>query len=154
MLASVCSPAYISVNRCQSSLQKTIGEPLQAREAATMQASLTVIAERLRASEERIYSKLDALTAVGCSPMFSQLGKRRIVRSVCSLSKHKTSYRSRSKSSFPSPKPSRAESSSYLRRFTRFSNPCHSTSTSRATLSWRRFPKAAGVSASTTVQID
>jgi len=154
MLASACSPAYISVNRCQASLQKTIGEPLQAREAATMQASLTVITERLRALEERTYSKLDALTAVECSFMFSHRRKHRIVRSVCSSSKHKTSCRSRSKNSFPAPKPSRAESSSYLRRFTRFSNPCHSISTSRAAPSWRRCSKAAGVGASTTVQVD
>ena len=82
MLAGACSSAYISVNRCQSSLQKTIGEPLQSREAATMQASLTVMTERLRALEESIHSKLDALTAVECSPIFSQ---RRMtpIRSSC-----------------------------------------------------------------------
>jgi len=142
------------INRCQASLQKTIGEPLQAREAATMQASLTVVTERLRALEERTYSKLDALTVVECSLMFSHRRRHQIVRSAYSFSKHKTSCRSRSKNSFPKPKPSRAESSSYLRRFTRFSNPCHSISTSRAALSWRRCPKAAGVGAPTTVQVD
>ena len=116
-----------------------------------MQASLTVMTERLRALEERTYSKLDALTAVECSLMFSHRRKHRTVCSAFSLSKHKTSCRSRSKSSFPAPKPSRAESLSYLRRFTRFSNPCHSISTSRAALSWRRCPKAAGVGAPTAV---
>jgi hypothetical protein len=154
MLAGACSSAYISVNRSQSSLQKTIGEPLQSREAATMQASFTVMTERLRALEESTYSKLDALTAVECSPMFSQWRKHRSVRPACSFSKRKTSCRSRSKSSFPSPKPSRAESLSCLRRFTRCSNLCHSISTSRAAPSWRRCPKAASVGAPTTVQVD
>ena len=71
MLAGVCSSAYVSVNRCQSSLQKTIGEPLQAREAAVMQATLTVTTERLHAFEGKINSKLDALTAVECSLILS-----------------------------------------------------------------------------------
>lgn len=62
---------YVSVNRCQSSLQKTIGEPVQSREVAMIQAGLTVTTERLHAIEENINSKLDALTAVECSPMLS-----------------------------------------------------------------------------------
>jgi hypothetical protein len=44
---------------------------LQAREAAVMRATLTVTTERLHAAEEKINSKLDALTAVECSLMFS-----------------------------------------------------------------------------------
>ena len=85
MLAGACSFAYISVNRCQSSLQKTIGEPLQSREAAAMQASLTVMTERQRALEESIYSKLDGLTAVECSLMFSHRRKHRSVRPALQL---------------------------------------------------------------------
>lgn len=72
MLVIVCSyNTYIfaPVNRCQSSLQRTIGEPAQAREAAMMHASLTVTTERLQALEEKINSKLDALTAVQSSPI-------------------------------------------------------------------------------------
>ncbi|KAI9510292.1 hypothetical protein F5148DRAFT_1147636 [Russula earlei] len=50
------------LNRCQSSLQKTIGEPAQARETAAMQACLAVTTERLRTLEEKINSKVDAVT--------------------------------------------------------------------------------------------
>ncbi|KAI0282781.1 hypothetical protein BGY98DRAFT_906168, partial [Russula aff. rugulosa BPL654] len=57
-------PRIYAFNRCQSSLQKTIGEPVQSREVAMIQAGLTVTTERLHAIEENINSKLDALTAV------------------------------------------------------------------------------------------
>lgn len=150
MLAGVCSRAYISVNRCQSSLQKTIGAPMQACDAAMMQASLTVTTERLHAFEEKINSKLDALTAVECSPILSAEKGHRI-HSARSFYKPKTSYRNRSKSSFRTPKPSRAESSSCSRHSTHSLNPYRSISTLRAALSWRRY-KAASVGASTTVQ--
>lgn len=60
---------YAPVNRCQSSLQRMIGEPAQAREAVMMQASLTVTTERLHALDEKINTKLDALTAVECRSM-------------------------------------------------------------------------------------
>ena len=151
MLAGVCSRAYISVNRCQSSLQKTIGAPMQARDAAMMQAGLTVTAERLHAFEEKINSKLDALTAVECTPILSTEKGHRI-HSARSFCKPKTNYRDRSKSSFRTPKPSRAESSSCSRHSTRSSNPCRFISTLRAALSWRRYPKAASVGATTTIQ--
>jgi hypothetical protein len=83
---------YASVNRCQSSLQKTIGEPVQSREVTMMQASLTVTTERLHALEEKINSKLDALTAVECSPMLS--AEKEDIEpdsSACSFFKLKTS---------------------------------------------------------------
>ena len=79
MLAGVCSHMYISVNRCQTSLQKTIGAPMQAHEAATMQASLTVTTERLHAFEEKINSRLDALTVVGRTLMLSAEKRHRVV---------------------------------------------------------------------------
>ncbi|KAI0302410.1 hypothetical protein B0F90DRAFT_215093 [Multifurca ochricompacta] len=49
------------INRCQSSLQKTIGDPVQAREATAIQASLTLTTERLHALEGKISCKLEAL---------------------------------------------------------------------------------------------
>lgn len=65
MLVILCLYACVPVNRCQSSLQRTIGEPAQARDATITQASLTVTTERLHALEEKLNSKLDALTTVG-----------------------------------------------------------------------------------------
>ncbi|KAI0294447.1 hypothetical protein BC826DRAFT_1012433 [Russula brevipes] len=52
------------INRCQSSIQKTIGEPAQAREVTTMHASLAVLTERLHTLEDKMNNKLDALTAL------------------------------------------------------------------------------------------
>ena len=52
-----------------------MGEPVQSREVNMMQASLAVTTERLHALEEKINSKLDALTAVECSPMLSAENK-------------------------------------------------------------------------------
>ncbi len=57
-----------------------------------MQASLTVTAERLHALEEKMYSKLDALTAVECSPMLSaEDDDIKPYYSACSFFKRKTS---------------------------------------------------------------
>ncbi|KAH9036181.1 hypothetical protein EDB85DRAFT_804398 [Lactarius pseudohatsudake] len=52
------------VNRCQSFLQKAIGDPVQAREAASIQANLTLALERLNTLDDKINGKLDSLTAV------------------------------------------------------------------------------------------
>ncbi|KAH9006102.1 hypothetical protein EDB86DRAFT_2795112 [Lactarius hatsudake] len=51
-------------NRCQSFLQKAIGDPVQAREAASIQANLTLALERLNTLDDKINGKLDSLTAV------------------------------------------------------------------------------------------
>lgn len=52
------------VNRCQSFLQKAIGDPVQAREAASIQANLTLALERLNTLDDKINGKLDSLTVV------------------------------------------------------------------------------------------
>jgi hypothetical protein len=61
-------------------------------EVIMMQASLTVITERLHSLEEKINSKFDTLTAVECSPMLST-EKEDIEpdSSTCSFFKLKTS---------------------------------------------------------------
>ncbi len=64
MLAIVHSRTTPLVNRCQSFLQKAIGDPVQAREAASIQANLTLALERLNALDDKINGKLDSLTAV------------------------------------------------------------------------------------------
>ena len=64
MRAAVHSSATLLVNRCQSLLQKAIGDPVQAREAASIQANLTLALERLNALDDKINVKLDSLTAV------------------------------------------------------------------------------------------
>ncbi|KAI0002143.1 hypothetical protein BJV74DRAFT_34673 [Russula compacta] len=94
------------INRCQSSLQKTIGEPAQARDATITQASLTVTTERLHALEEKLNSKLDVLTT---------------------LLQTQTQLSQSLQEQFSRPKPSRAEFSSYLRHSTQSSSPCRST---------------------------
>jgi hypothetical protein len=99
-----------SVNRCQSSIQKTIGEPAHAREATTMHASLAVLTERLHTLEDKMNSKLDALTAVESSPMLSAEETPNRSARPHSLFKLRPSYRNLSKSSFRTPKSSRAES--------------------------------------------
>ncbi|KAI9441703.1 hypothetical protein H4582DRAFT_1780597, partial [Lactarius indigo] len=73
-LGAFCFRAYMPVivhsrvtplvNRCQSFLQKAIGDPVQAREAASIQANLTLALERLNALDDKINGKLDSLTAV------------------------------------------------------------------------------------------
>jgi hypothetical protein len=72
MLSMACSSGSvisISVNRCQSSLQKAIGEPMQAHQATAMEANLTLTSERLHSLEDKLNSRLDVLTAVWCNPM-------------------------------------------------------------------------------------
>lgn len=67
MLAIVRSRTTPLVNRCQSFLQKAIGDPVQAREAASIRADLTLALERLNAHDDKINSKLDSLTIVSYS---------------------------------------------------------------------------------------
>jgi hypothetical protein len=67
--AHICSLLYTYaqphlVNRCQSFLQKAIGDPVQAREAASIQANLTLALERLSALDNKTNGRLESLTAV------------------------------------------------------------------------------------------
>ncbi|KAI0000857.1 hypothetical protein BJV77DRAFT_246156 [Russula vinacea] len=119
------------INRCQSSLQRTIGEPAQAREAVMMQASLTVTTERLHALDEKINTKLDALTAL----LQAQSQTTQCLQEQFS---HTQTQQSRI-----------LELLAPLHPILQ-SVPLHIDT--RAMLSWRRYPKAARVHAPTTVR--
>jgi hypothetical protein len=85
--ASICcliasSSASVSVSRCQSSLQKAIGDPIQAHQAIAMQAGLTLTSERLHALEDKTNSRLDALTTVQCNPDAFRREKRKYQKIV------------------------------------------------------------------------
>ena len=134
-LGAFCFRAYIClgivhsrtvplVNRCQSFLQKAIGDPVQAREAASIQANLTLALERLSAHDDKINGKLDSLTVVSHS---ESLTLQREPSSVCSSSRRKAKRRNPFKNNFRACKASKAESWNSSRHSILSFNPFRST---------------------------